>query len=133
VARPSDPELESHLWRMVVLEGLVQTRRFGRFGVEMADLGGRRRSLSRGSPKVRVTGAPGELLMSDPASPNRASTQGSSGPTRSAGHARMLWQGHSHCAHSSLAASDALSLTALLAEASAHEMVADTIIDQVDV
>jgi uncharacterized protein (TIGR03085 family) len=63
VARSSDPELESHLWRMVVLEGLVQARRFGRVGVEIADLGGRRRSLSRGSPKVRITGAPGELLL----------------------------------------------------------------------
>jgi len=62
-ARSSDPELESRLWRMVVLEGLVQARRFGRFGVELADLGGRRRSLSRGSPKVRVAGAPGELLL----------------------------------------------------------------------
>jgi uncharacterized protein (TIGR03085 family) len=63
VARWSDPELESHLWRMVVLEGQVQARRFGTIGVEIADLGRRRWALSRGSPKVRVKGAAGELLL----------------------------------------------------------------------
>jgi uncharacterized protein (TIGR03085 family) len=63
VARHSEPELESHLWRMVILEGQVQARRFGRIGVEIADLGKRRWVLHRGSPKVRLTGAPGELLL----------------------------------------------------------------------
>lgn len=61
--RPGDPETDAILWSATAITGRLAVRKVKGAGVEIATPDGRRRLLSKGQPRVTITGAPGELML----------------------------------------------------------------------
>lgn len=61
--RPEDPDIDAILWSATAITGRLAVRRVRGAGVEIATPDGRARVLSKGQPRVTITGAPGELLL----------------------------------------------------------------------
>jgi uncharacterized protein (TIGR03085 family) len=60
--RPPSPERDDALWRLLGTGGRLLARRVP-VGLEVARPDGPVRRVHRGSPVVRITGEPGELLL----------------------------------------------------------------------
>lgn len=61
--RPSDPETDAILWSATAITGRLAVRKVRGAGIEIVTPDGRRRLLSKGQPRVTITGAPGELML----------------------------------------------------------------------
>lgn len=61
--RPEDPETDAILWSATAITGRLAVRRVRGAGVEIATPDGRARVLSKGQPRVTITGTPGELML----------------------------------------------------------------------
>lgn len=61
--RPSDPELDAALWRLLPTAGRRQLRRLRGFGVVAHTPDGRGAVLRKGFPEAIITGDPGEVVL----------------------------------------------------------------------
>lgn len=61
--RPSDPDLDMALWRMLRVTGRRQLRGLRGFGVVAQRPDGRSAVLRKGFPEVEISGAPGEVVL----------------------------------------------------------------------
>jgi uncharacterized protein (TIGR03085 family) len=61
--RPPDPDLDGALWRMLRATGHRQLRPLRGFGVVAQAPDGRAATLRKGFPEVKISGAPGELVL----------------------------------------------------------------------
>jgi uncharacterized protein (TIGR03085 family) len=61
--RPSDPDLDMALWRMLRVTGRRQLRGLRGFGVVAQRPEGRSAVLRKGFPEVEISGAPGEVVL----------------------------------------------------------------------